>query len=95
LIPAFAARSVVVPLFIAAGAEDELQIAGQAATLFRVWSEHRWPASLQILPGRHDFVLWRTIVPEALGFVFQRLSQPLPIQFEDGRPSPAQHIATR
>jgi enterochelin esterase-like enzyme len=95
LISAFAARDVVVPLFIAAGAEDELQIAGQAAALFRVWSEHRWPASLQILPGRHDFVLWRTLVPEALGFVFQRLRPPLPIPFEEGRPPPAQHIAAR
>jgi len=91
LIAAYAAHKLTVPLYIAAGAEDELQIAGQAGTLFRVWSEHHWPASLRILPGRHDFELWRRVVPDALEFVFQRLSRPV-----EGEPlSSAQQVAAR
>ncbi|CAH2601863.1 Prolyl oligopeptidase family serine peptidase [Rhodovastum atsumiense] len=93
LITTYAARNLSVPLFIAAGAEDELHIARHAATLFRLWREHDWPASLHILPGHHDFVLWRELLPQALDFVFQRLSRPV-LPAGDG-PVPTQHMAGR
>jgi S-formylglutathione hydrolase FrmB len=91
LLAPFAARHTVVPLFIAAGAEDELQIAGQAETLFHTWRAHDWPITLQILHGHHDFGLWRKVMPSALEFISRHLSQPIPI--ENGRGVSTQRIA--
>ncbi len=78
LLSKFADAKVVIPLYIMSGIDDEFRIQDQARILYDVWRQHGWPARLLLLAGRHNFDAWRPAMPDALRYIFARVSRPRP-----------------
>jgi len=76
LLDHFRATGRIMPLFVAAGNEDELNIGGHVANLARFWNEQHWPGTFLVMSGRHNFEMWRRIMPEALRFLFHQMPTP-------------------
>jgi hypothetical protein len=64
------------PLFVAAGSEDELHIGGHVSNLARLWHERHWPGTFLIMSGRHNFAMWSRVMPDALRFLFRQITDP-------------------
>lgn len=76
LIDHFAEAHTRIPLYIMSGMDDEFHIQDQAIALYRTWRRHGWPARLLLLAGRHNFQVWRPAMPDALRYIFRRISPP-------------------
>lgn len=76
LIEEFRASGERVPLFVVAGSEDELNIGGHVADLARLWHQNHWPGTFLVLTGRHNFDMWRRVMPDALRFLFRQVADP-------------------
>lgn len=88
LLPKFRAAGRTIPLYVVAGADDELHIGGHVNELSRIWTTRHWPGTFLVLPGKHDFVMWRRVMPDVLGFLFRHLDDPDigPANIADRRP---------
>jgi len=76
LLDAYRASGRMVPLFVAAGNEDELNIGGHVTNLARLWNEQHWPGTFLVMSGRHNFEMWRRVMPDALRFLFRQVTDP-------------------
>ncbi len=76
LLEPFSARRIAMPLFVVAGNEDELNIGGHVTGLARAWHARHWPGTFLILSGRHNFEMWRRVMPDALRFLFRQVTDP-------------------
>lgn len=76
LLAHFQASNLAVPLFAVAGSEDELHIGGHVADLARVWHRNHWPGTFLVLAGKHNFAMWRRVMPDALRFLFRQITDP-------------------
>lgn len=76
LLDQFRATGLMLPLFVAAGSEDELHIGGHVSNLARQWHERHWPGTFLILSGRHNFNMWSRVMPDALRFMFRQITDP-------------------
>lgn len=76
LLPAYLAQPLRVPVFMAAGDDDRLDIAYEAATLARALSRHQPEGvELRVVDGGHTMRVWEATVDEALAFMFAHLAR--------------------
>lgn len=78
LLKAFLARSIEVPLYLGVGNLDELNIGYHMAKLYVIWRSHGWGTRYRVAIGRHDFIVWRKLMPGALNFIFRSVHKPEP-----------------
>jgi enterochelin esterase-like enzyme len=76
LLDGFVARNIVVPLHLDSGDHDEFQTEYHAAVLYEFWRDHGWPAEFRVVPGEHNFGVWRETAADALRFVFETVRRP-------------------
>jgi S-formylglutathione hydrolase FrmB len=69
-----AAASVRPFLHLACGKDDELGFAAGTGAFARALIEAGIPASVRIVPGRHDWAFWRAELPHALASFSERLA---------------------
>ena len=72
------ARGVTLPLLVASGQADHLGIGAQAVMLAREWHEMSMPVEMVLVPGGHDEVTWRGLLPRALEFSFRMMAATAP-----------------
>lgn len=76
LLPFYLAQPVRVPVFIAAGDDDRLEIAYEAALLARTLLAHQPDmAELRVVDAGHTMRVWEATVDEALAFLFAHLAR--------------------
>ena len=64
------------PVFLAAGDDDRLEIAYEAAMLARALSRYQPEAvELRVVDGGHTMRIWEETVDEALAFMFAHLAR--------------------
>lgn len=78
LLPAFRAKGIPLPLFVASGVADHLGIAAQVETLRDTWKAEGMPVELVLVPGGHAPAVWRTLMPQALAYAFRHTDPPRP-----------------
>ena len=76
LLKPFLARGIEVPLYLGVGNLDELNIGYHLAKLYVIWRSHGWSTRYRVAVGRHDFVVWRKLMPGALTFIFHFVRRP-------------------
>jgi S-formylglutathione hydrolase FrmB len=79
LLESFLAKNIVVPLHLDSGDHDEFQSEYHAAMLYKFWRDHGWPAEFRVIPGEHNFGVWRDTARVALQFIFETVRRPEPI----------------
>ncbi|WP_137919220.1 alpha/beta hydrolase-fold protein [Hydrogenophaga sp. 2FB] len=76
-LPAYQAAKTVVPMFIASGDHDRLDIAYASAQLFKELRKHQPDAvELRIVDGDHEWDVWQSQIAEGLKFMNRYLSRP-------------------
>lgn len=76
LLPGYVAQKQRVPLFIAAGDHDPLNIAYESARLFAtIWPEQPQECELRVVDGDHSDRVWEVTCSDALGFMFAHLER--------------------
>lgn len=74
LLPGYLAQPLRVPMFIASGDHDPLNIALEAARLFAsVWPNQPLSTELRVVDGDHSDRVWEQTADAALEFMFSRL----------------------
>ena len=76
LLKPFLARGIEVPLYLGVGNLDELNIGYHMAKLYVIWRGHGWSTRYRVAVGRHDFIVWRKLMPGALTFIFHSVHRP-------------------
>lgn len=69
LIDAFAQAHLRLRVQLTAGLQDAFNTGHAAEAFFAAWRDHGWPAELRLMPGAHDYALWRSTLPLALHFL--------------------------
>jgi enterochelin esterase-like enzyme len=76
LLPAFRARGLAMPIFVAAGVSDHLGIAAEIETLRDTWQAEGMPVEMVLVPGGHAPAVWRGLMPQALAYAFRHTDAP-------------------
>lgn len=76
LLPGYLAQPIRVPLYLAAGDDDRLEIAYEAAQLAKALFRHQ-PAALElrVVDAGHTMRVWEATADEALTFLFAHLAR--------------------
>jgi enterochelin esterase-like enzyme len=85
LLDRYRAGGRTVPLYVAAGSEDELNIGGHVQAMARLWEQLHWPGTFRLLHGRHNFEMWRRVLPDALRYLFHPVDAHLAAAAGKGR----------
>jgi enterochelin esterase-like enzyme len=76
LLPAYLAQPLRVPMFLAAGDDDRLETAFEAALLAKTLTPHQPDAiELRVVDGGHTMRVWEETIDEALAFMFAHLAR--------------------
>lgn len=78
LLPAFRARGIAMPIFVASGVSDHLGIAAEIETLRDTWRAEGMPVEMVLVPGGHTPSVWRGLMPQALAYAFRHTDPPRP-----------------
>ncbi|GIX09317.1 MAG: esterase [Elioraea sp.] len=76
LLPGYLAQPLRVPLYLAAGDDDRLEIAFEAARLAKALFRHQPEAlELRVVDAGHTMRVWEATADEALAFLFAHLAR--------------------
>lgn len=78
LLPAFRARGMAMPIFVASGDSDHLGIAAEIETLRATWKAQGMPVDMVVVPGGHTPAVWLNLMPLALAYAFRHTDPPRP-----------------
>ena len=69
LLDDYAAVHLPLRMLLVAGLQDRLHTAEAAQAFAAAWQARGWDLQIHLQPGRHDFVLWRAVLPRVLRFL--------------------------
>ena len=78
LLKPFFKQGIEVPLYLGVGNLDEFNIDLYMAKLYLAWRTHGWGTRYRVAIGRHDFIVWRKLMPGALSYIFRSVHKPEP-----------------